>query len=57
MEHLVYQSLVGGSSIFEAEGHYLVAEKASACDEGRLLLVSFCHLNLVVAREGVHEAE
>ena len=56
-EHLVYQSLVCGSHILQTERHDPIAMKPLAGDEGGLLLIVFCHLYLVVSREGVHKGK
>ena len=56
-EHLVYQSLVHGSRVLRTERHDSVAIKPMAGDEGGLLLIFFCHLYLVVSREGVHKGK
>ena len=56
-KHLVYQSLVCGSRVLQIKRHNSVAIKPLAGDEGGLLLIFFCHLYLVVSREGVHKGK
>ena len=56
-EHLVYQSLVCGPCILQTERHDRVAIKPLAGDEGRLLLILFCRLYLVVSGESVYKGK
>ena len=56
-EHLVYQSLVRGSRIFQIERHDLVAVETLAGDESGLLLIFLYHLYLVILEESVHKGK
>ena len=56
-EHLVYQSLVRGPHILQTERHDHVVVEPLVGDEGNLLLILFCHLYLVIPREGVHKGK
>ena len=56
-EHLVYQSLECGSCVLQIERHDSVAIEPLAGDEGGILLIFFCHLYLVISREGVHKGK
>ena len=47
-EHTVHESLVSCISVFEAEGHYLVAIVSAIGDERSLLAIVRVHHNLVV---------
>ena len=56
-EHLIYQSLVRGPCVLQTERHDPIIVEALASDEGSLLLIIFCHLYLVVSRDGVHKGK
>ena len=56
-EHLFYQSLVRGPCVLQTERHDPIIVEALASDEGSLLLIIFCHLYLVVSRDGVHKGK
>ena len=56
-EHLVYQPLVGYSSIFQPEGHHLVVVEPLDYDESSFLLVFLRHFYLIVPRECVHKSQ
>ncbi|GJS06953.1 hypothetical protein Tco_0363749 [Tanacetum coccineum] len=52
---LVYQSLLCGASVLEAEGYFCVAIYPVTGVESRLFLILFRHLYLVIAFVGVQE--
>ena len=54
-EDLIDHPLISSSSIFQLEGHYFIAVSPSVSDEGCFLFVFWCHLDLIVTREGIHE--
>ena len=56
-EQLVYQTLVCDTCIFKTKRHYLVAVKALPNDKAGLVLVGGVYHDLVVPREGIHEAQ
>jgi len=56
-EHLVYQPLVCGSCVLQAEWHDPVIIEPLASDKGSLLLIFFCHLNLVILEKVVYKGE
>ena len=45
----VYQSLVGGSDVLQAERHHFVAVQASVCDERSMFLILGVHPDLIIA--------
>ena len=49
IEASLHASLVRGASVLQAEGHHVVAEDTTRCDERGLLLVFDFQFNLVVA--------
>jgi hypothetical protein len=55
MECIRHGPLESGSSIFKAEGHFLVSEGTPRTNESRLMLIFGFDLDLVVARESIHE--
>ena len=54
---MVDHLLEGGSGVLQTECHHLVAVNPSVCDGSGLVFIWSVHLDLVVARVGVHEAE
>ena len=56
-EHLVHQSLIRRPCVFEFEWHYFVVEKSPARNRGSFFLIRFVHLDLVVTRKSIHEAQ
>ena len=52
-----YQPLGGGSCVLQSKGHDSITIGSLTSDKRGLLLVAGVHTDLVVAREGVHEAE
>ena len=56
-EDFVHQALVGGTSVLQPEWHDPIAIQAMFGDEGGVFFIFRSHTNLVVAGEGVHEAE
>ena len=56
-EHLVHEPLIRRACVLKAEWHHFVAEEALASNEQSLLLVRFVHLDLIITRKGVHEAQ
>ena len=56
-KHLVHKPLVCCTCILEVNWHYFVAEEALAGDECSVLLIYFIQLDLVVAKEGIHETQ
>ena len=57
LEHLVHQPLVGDSYVLQYEGHHSITVGSLPNDELGLLLVAGVHTDMIVAREGVHEAK
>ena len=57
MEQSYHGSLISCPSILQPKRHHLVTEGAPLCNEGRLLHVFKSHLDLVVAKETIHEGE
>ena len=57
LEHLVHQPLVGGSCVLQSEEHHSITLGSLPSDEWGLLLVVGVHTDMIVAREGVYEAE
>ena len=57
MEGSIDQPLVGGPSIFQSKWHHLVMVGASVDNEGDVFPIRWMHQNLVIPREGIHEAE
>ena len=57
MESVRHSPLEGSSSIFEAEGHFLIGEGALRADEGCLVLIFRFDLDLVIPRESIHKGE
>jgi hypothetical protein len=56
LKNLVHKSLIRGSRILQSERHHLITVKSSVCDESSFFLVCFFHVDLIVSREGIHEA-
>ena len=61
MDHAMEQSyhglLISFPSVLQPKRHHFVAESPSLCDEGCLLHVFGCHLDLIVTREIIHEGK
>ena len=61
MNHIMKQnyhgSLIGCPSVLQSKRHHFVTENAPLHDEGCLLHVLGCHLDLIITRESVHEGE
>ena len=57
MEQGDHGSLISCPNILQPKRHHLVTESTPLCDEGCLLHVFGCHLDLVVARETIHKGE
>ena len=57
LEDFVDQPLICSSNIFEIKRFDFVAVQIVVGDECRLLLILRHHSDLVVAKEGIHEAE
>ena len=56
-KHFVHEPLIRGFRILKTERHHFVTEKALASDEWSFLLISLIHLDLVVTRKSIHEAQ
>ena len=56
-KHLVHKPLIRCTRVFKVEWHHFVAEEALAGDECSVLLIYFIQLDLVVAKEGIHETQ
>ena len=56
-EDLIDEPLVGGSGVFQTEGHYFVAVYALIGYEGCMLLIFWCHLDLIIPNEGIYETQ
>jgi len=56
-ENPVHQPLVSGASILEAKGHDLITVVGELNHKDNLVLVSQVHMDLVVPRERVQEAQ
>ena len=57
LENLIDQSLIGCSCIFQAEKHHFIAINIFVDYESSVFLILRNHPDLVVAQEGIHEAE
>ena len=57
LKDLVNHALEGGPSVFEPEGHHLVAIKFSTSSKSSLVFIWWVHLTLVILGVGVYEAE
>jgi len=57
LENFIDHPLESGSGIFQAKGHDFVAVDDTASGKGCLVLICWMHLNLVVFRANIHEAE
>jgi len=57
MKHIGHFPLKRGPRIFEAERELLVYKCTPWADEGCLLLVRWCDIDLVVTRETVHKGK
>ena len=55
-EQFVHHKLECGTCIFEFERHYLVAVEALSGDKASLVLIRGVYHDLIVPREGIHEA-
>ena len=55
MECIRHGPLESGSNIFKSEGHFLVSQGTPRTNESRLILIFGFDLDLVVARESIHE--
>ena len=56
-KHLVYQSLVRSPRVLQTKGHDPITVESLAGDEGRLFLILFSHLYLVVPKKCVHKGK
>jgi hypothetical protein len=54
---LTHEPLEGRSCVLQAEGHTDVAIHPARCDEGCFFFVLLCHLDLMIAGEGIQEAK
>jgi len=57
LEDFVYHPLEGSPCILESDGHHLEAMDSSTSGEGRFVFIQWVHLDLIIARIGVHEAK
>jgi len=55
VEHIRHRSLKCIPNIFKAKGKPFVLESTPGEDEGCLILISRCNVDLVVARKTIHE--
>lgn len=56
-EHLIHQPLISGTSIFQAKRYDLIAIGPLMRHKRGLLLILLYHPDLMIPREGVHEAQ
>lgn len=57
MESVRHSPLEGGSSIFEAKGHFPISKGAPRVDERGLVLIFGFDLDLVIPGESIHKRE
>jgi hypothetical protein len=57
MKDVCHGLLESCASIFEAEGHDTICKRTPRGDECGFLLIGWVNLNLVIARESIHEGE
>ena len=54
-KNFIYQSLVGGSSIFQTKGYNFVTIDGSVGNKSRFLFIFLGHSDLIISGESIHE--